>query len=330
MSGPAEGAMARNAEAATQAPQRLPWYLAILHGLGGLLTGGLLIGFLFITLLDDLASPAVGVTGVLLIATATAIAWFRKHLFVRLFALSLSIAGHAAVASYLDESFGFDGLVLGMVLLAIVLYALYSDPLHRFLSVLGTLLLLAAWIVGGDGLNPNALHGLLLLVAAGNLWIFTTPASDRIRPAGYAAAITMLLLPLLSLEDTAIDWRGARIIAVLYAASILWLLQRAHAGFRGPWLAVAAVAALALGAVTTPGLAFAVGLLAIGFWRVERILTALGLLFLPVFLVVFYYNLEISLLEKSFMLLAGGALMLALRQALVIWERKAQRSEGAS
>lgn len=319
--------MPADARTSTQEPRRLPWYVAILHGLGGLLSGGLLIGFLFVSLLEDLAPPVFAITGAVLIASAAAVAWFRKHPFVRLFALSLSIAGHGALASYLEETFDFDGLVLGMVLLAIILYALYRDPLHRFLSVFGTLLLLATWIVDGEGLDPNALHALLLLVSAANLWIFTTPASDRIRPAGYAAAIVMLLLPLMILDGGAIDWRGARIIAVIYAASILWLLQRAYADFRGLWLAVVAVGGVAMGAVTTPGLAFAIGVLVIGFWRGERLLTALGLLFLPVFLIVFYYDLDITLLEKSFMLLAGGALMLGLRQALVFWERTRHRAE---
>jgi len=313
--------MHSSAATQTDAPRTLPWYVAVLHGLGGLFAGGFLISFFFVTLLGDLSPPAFGVTGAILIGGATAVAWFQSHSFVRLFALSFSLAGHAALGSYFEESFEFDGLVAGMVPLSVGLYALYRDSLHRFLSVLGTLVLVAAWILEGETVDPNAVHGILLLVSAATVWSFGAAVPGYVRPAGYAAMIVMLALPLLTLSHGDIDWSAARIVAVLFALAVLWLLRRAYPTFKGVSFAAAAVGAVAVGAVTTPGLGLAAGVLVIGFWRGERLMTALGLLFLPLFLVVFYYDLELSLLQKSFMLMAGGTLMLCLRQALVLWDR---------
>lgn len=309
----------------------LPWFVAVLHGIGGLLSGGFLMGFLATTLLEGMGDWAFGVTGAGLIALATAILRFRSHPFLRLFALSLSLAGHAALSVYLFETFELDGVVAGLVPLAAALYFLYPDSLHRLLSVLGTLTLVAAWILEGGTLDPNAIHGLLLLVAAAAVWCFCGPAPAGARPAGFAAAVVLLLLPLLILvpgDTVAIDWLPARAIAAASGLALLWLIRRNHPGFQGAPLIAAALAVAAAGAVTTPGLAFAVVVLVLGFWRGERILTALGLLFLPLFLIVFYYELEITLLDKSMMLIAGGALFLILRQGLIFRQRRPAATEG--
>ncbi|MCG8593388.1 MAG: DUF4401 domain-containing protein [Kiloniellales bacterium] len=311
--------------AALQAQRGLPWYVALLHGLGGLLAGVLLTGFLAFTLLENLDPPAFGVAGAVLIGTGTAIAGLRSYPFVRLFALSLSLSGHAALGFYLLEEFEFDGLVAALVVLSAGLYLVYRDALHRFLSVLVTLAVVSAWVLSGETVAPNAIHGVLLIVAAAGVWCFSGALSEAVRPIGYAAVVTLLVLPLLVLvprEHADIDWWAARAVAVVSGLFVLGLIRRAYPGFPGAMLSGSALAVAAIGAVTTPGLAFAIAVLVLGFWRGERILTLLGLLFLPLFLIVFYYALEITLLDKSLMLMAGGALFLSLRQGLILWERR--------
>ena len=323
--------MSEAAASPVSAQRGLPWYIALLHGLGGLLAGGLLIGFLSFTLLEDLDPPAFGVAGAVLIAAATAIAGLRSHPFVRLFALSLSLSGHAALSFYLLEAFELDGLVAALVALCAVLYFVYRDELHRFLSVLATLAVVSAWILTGETLGPNTIHGVLLIVAAAGIWCFGGELPVGARPTGYAAVVTLLVLPLLILvprEHADIDWWAARAIAVAGGLFVLWLVRRAYPDIPSALQAGSAFAIAAAGAVTTPGLAFAVAVLVLGFWRGERILTALGLLFLPLFLIVFYYELEITLLDKSLMLMAGGALFLILRQGLIFWERRQTAAGG--
>ncbi len=308
-----------------------PWFVAILYGLGGLISGGFLMAFLAFTLLESLDVWAFGLTGAGLIALATFAVHFWSHPFLRLFALSLSLAGHAATSFYLVDVFELDGLVAGLVALAAGLYLLYRDALHRFLSLLVTLAAVSAWILTGDTLAPNAIHGLLLMVAATSVACFGQESSTGARPAGYAAVVTLLILPLLILvprEHADIEWWAARAIATASGLAVLWLVWRAHPDFRGAPLIAAAFAIAAIGVVTTPGLALAATILVLGFWRGERVLTALGLLFLPVFLIVFYYDLEITLLDKSLMLMAGGALFLTLRQGLIIWERRQATAAG--
>ena len=311
-----------------------PWYVALLHGLGGLIAGFLLLSFLTETVLDDPEDLTFGFTGCLLIAAAAVIARFQSHPFLRLFALSLSLAGYAAFCVYLLKNFDLGTLAATLVLVTAGLYALYRDALHRFFSVLLMLIVLAYWVLEEGGIPADAVHGLLLLAAAATIWAFGTTAAPRAaRAGGYAAMIFLLGLPHLVLfpdVDREIVWWPARIVGAGFALAVLWQIHRAYRAFQGAWLAAATIGVAAVGAATTPGLAFAIGLLALGFWRSERILTALGLLFVPVFIVVFYYDLQLTLLDKSLMLMAGGAALLALRQGLVHWARRRRLAEEAA
>jgi uncharacterized membrane protein len=68
-----------------------------------------------------------------------------------------------------------------------------------------------------------------------------------------------------------------------------------------------------LAAVTTPGVLAAIGLLVLGHARRDALLLAMGTAFFPIFIVVFYYEMEVSLLAKSYILMASGAVLLAAR-----------------
>jgi uncharacterized membrane protein len=58
-------------------------------------------------------------------------------------------------------------------------------------------------------------------------------------------------------------------------------------------------------------------LMLLGFSLGKRPLLALGMLLLAVFLVDYYYSLEVNLLTKSMILVGSGAVLLALRTLLL-------------
>ena len=76
-------------------------------------------------------------------------------------------------------------------------------------------------------------------------------------------------------------------------------------------LLLASTGALLLGLMAAPGMLLAIMLLVLGYARHERLLLATGATLIPVFLFLYYYQLEISLLQKSAALAASGALLLA-------------------
>ena len=57
----------------------------------------------------------------------------------------------------------------------------------------------------------------------------------------------------------------------------------------------------------------AIGLLALGYNYDDRILSGLAYLFLPVFLIMYYYALNVDLVYKSWILAGSGLILLAVR-----------------
>ncbi|WP_299348871.1 DUF4401 domain-containing protein, partial [uncultured Maritalea sp.] len=65
------------------------------------------------------------------------------------------------------------------------------------------------------------------------------------------------------------------------------------------------------------GVLFAVALMALGHVRHDRVLWVIGLIYLPIYLFLFYYSLDVTLLIKSYMLLGSGIAILAARFVLL-------------
>jgi uncharacterized membrane protein len=82
------------------------------------------------------------------------------------------------------------------------------------------------------------------------------------------------------------------------------------------WL-VGGTLLVSLPALLTPGILAAVIMLVLAFQRNNRLLLGLGAAGLVVFLIAFYYHLEVTLLVKSLMLLGTGLLLLGLRAIML-------------
>ncbi|MBI4777851.1 DUF4401 domain-containing protein [Candidatus Desantisbacteria bacterium] len=75
-------------------------------------------------------------------------------------------------------------------------------------------------------------------------------------------------------------------------------------------MVLAILSTILLGIFTTPGILVAIGLLVVGYTFGDRILTVLSYLFLPCFLIVFYYALNIDLAYKSWVVAGSGVILL--------------------
>lgn len=64
------------------------------------------------------------------------------------------------------------------------------------------------------------------------------------------------------------------------------------------------------------GVLFAIALMALGHMRHDKVLWVIGLIYLPVYLFLFYFSLDVTLLAKSYMLLGSGIFILAARFVL--------------
>ena len=301
-----------------QAAPATPWYIKALIGTGAWVAAGFFIAFLLsaklISIRDD---ELLLFWGFAFIGGATVIRRLTRHVFHVQLALALSVAGHIMALGGISD-FRARHLwkaVLAALLLCAALYPLYKDSIHRFLSTLAAVVLICAWLLA-EGMH-HGLHVLVFLEALGIGYLFTSrrvPAA--MRPMAYALAVSLpvtlglMLMPWMKVRTP--WWPSSAILAL----ALVWLYGRLAGGLdqlRREPMVVAICVTLLLGIVSTPGVLAAVWLLVLGYALGDRILLGVGFVFLPAFIVMYYYDLDVSLLAKSGILGATGAVLLGAR-----------------
>jgi hypothetical protein len=151
------------------------------------------------------------------------------------------------------------------------------------------------------------------------------------RPAAYVGATVSLVLTITELSTAIADWMPLAQRIMLAVASVCLLVwahtsqsERSQTRIDGQtpreaddrrfvW---AAGAVILLGLVTAPGILCAALIVGLGLWRHRTWLTGLGAVGLTAHMVTYYYQLDITLLEKSGVLVASGLVLLGLRWVL--------------
>jgi len=309
-----------------------PWYVRALLGASAWLAALFVLVFIGITLRIN-SAQTIFLLGVVLIATATAGRRFWEQIFLNQLLLAASFAGQAMVIGGIAKDGNDTGAAVATVILEIALLVLYRDATHRFLSTL--IAVVAALVVCSELHLPNLIHLLIILAAVGALltWeneteLITSGRGDLFRPVGYALVVALLMLPLLSvmtgawhplggdfLPHRATWWFSSAGLLALAVALEFRILRSYGVPADSPsaLMLFAVTFLLALFLLRAPGITAALLILLIGFHRGNRILMGLALLFLPLFLVFFYYNLQQTLLLKSLTLMTSGATLLIVR-----------------
>jgi uncharacterized membrane protein len=89
-----------------------------------------------------------------------------------------------------------------------------------------------------------------------------------------------------------------------------------------PWILVL-TSLLIFPSTRMPGILGGLLVLLLGYWRDDRSMLGLGMVFWVFFLGAYYYTMELDLLEKSIALLATGLLLFLLRHILLRFAREA-------
>jgi len=302
--------------------ERTPYYIRALVAVGAWVAAGFFVAFLIASNVIGDESEAV-VWGLVFIAAATVLRRFVKSLFPVQLALALSVAGHAMVLFGVFESFHHELWPVPLVaaVLSAVLYPLYRDTVHRFLSTLLVTGTLAGWFLSDNELH-HCIHLLVIAEVVGAGVLFTRARLPRaLRPLAYGLAVSLCMTAtfvLIPREHLATPWWPS---SVVLALGLVWLYQWIAGGpehLRDESILIAVVATLVLGAATPGllGMLAALGLVALGHARDDRMLTALGLVFMPVFIVGYYYSLNTTLIVKSGVLFGSGAVLLVARAYL--------------
>lgn len=300
-----------------------PWYVKFVSGLGAWLAAMTFVGFLGCSNLLELEGASSYVTGTLFLVTGVLL--YRNvdwtQIFFSQLALAGSLVGQTILVATFTETADLPGAALGYGLLVVPpLYWLYDSGVHRFLTSVAALTMGAAAFGEVQPVwGQTVLFG-VELAAIGAIFSGGTilPLGWRVwlRPFGYAAVVSVIwsssaffLLDYLEMQ-TLVVHRG------LAAATLLYLAYEAVREGGSEWLEAAfwgGAAAVALAVFSTPGLLVAMIVLFLGLWRGSAALSTLGVVSLAYYLWAFYYSIDMTLLAKSGVLVASGAILLALR-----------------
>lgn len=325
-------AEAVRAAVATAAGPDTPCYLRAATGFGAWLTSGamiLAVGFALAQAFGDdrLPTTAAGF-GVILAVGAVVLHRAGGGAFAGQFAVATALAAQVLIAGGVGgevESLGVMAAVAAAV--AGVLAAGLRDPEHQFLAA-GFAVGIVPWALLENEV-PHA-DGLLILATLPPAVALLVRPPARVDLRGLALAL--LLVPLASLTVSGLLEVGDevdRLPSAVYAVgllAVLGLLWRAAAPDRRPLVLVGGAVAVGLGAITAAGVLGSLLLLTLAYLLGSRMLAALGAVAHVWFVWRFYYDLELTLLEKSGTLAAAGLLLLALWWA---WSRIAPKVEAA-
>jgi len=307
-----------------------PWYIRLLLGIAGWLGS---FGMLLFELLD--AGPAgMVVTGIVLCAVATGLARIRgANDFLTQFAFAISLAGQAAVllgvGQLSDES--ISSLAAATVLLGAVLFVAVPQLGHRvWCAALAALAL--GWI--GRSWLLWQLAPLPLTALLAWLWLseferarFAAPK----RAGGYGILFALLVmftaaqwLPLSLLLDEPQSTlavpplllpAASAAYGLVLLGSVVLLLRREEVALDSAEgrSAIALTLPLAAACYFAPGLSPFLLSLILGFANGNRVLQGLSVMALLLYLGRYYYLLDLTLLDKSLLLIALGAVLLCAR-----------------
>ncbi|MDX3987083.1 MAG: GDYXXLXY domain-containing protein [Achromobacter sp.] len=306
-----------------------PWYVQCLLGLSAWLATLLLLVFVAFSGIVTSEEGAL-VAGLVLCGAGVAVLRSDAGPFWRQCGTAMAFTGQILIIYGLSSSTSFTSACLFVLLLAAVVYALGPDVILRFLS--GLLIAAAGAALIWRGLSPELMRDDLLdawlyfdagragfvwlpiAVIGAWAWAFLLSVQGMVWLAGGISALHLPAMWKLNPQGALLVVAGALLPAAA-ALAVLW--PRRHVLTGGvTWGVPIALLALALFWLPSPGVGFALAWLLLGFGLNQLRLVIFGLLSLLAYLGVYYYQLDVPLLQKA-LWLGGGALLLFVLRGLV-------------
>lgn len=295
-----------------------PWYMQLVLGLGAWITAiaALFFAAVVMDLVFDIDQPdlAVAIAGA---AVFVGSLWLLRHRPHGAFTAHAAVAFATAGTLLFAAGVGFPADSLAWAAVATLPFAAAAvwqqrSVLLQFLVVSITLILVtvAAWERWDERITDLP----AVFIPFGVALLLYPPRYD-VRPAAFA----LLVLPMVfDIAAAGLDagrtlWFGWPAQGVLLAvfAFLFALNWRRLADRQGRLLAAAAAIAIAIATFLLPtGASGALVLLALAYTLGSRTLAAIGTLLEVYFIWSFYWDLQESLLVKSVILMAAGAVLL--------------------
>lgn len=330
-----------------------PWYVQCILGLSAWLATLLLLVFVAFSGIINSEEGAL-VAGLVLCAAGVAVLRSDAGPFWRQCGTAMAFAGQILIIYGMSSSTSFASACLFVLLMATAVYALGPDVILRFLS--GGLIALAGagliWrILAPELLREDMIDSLLYLdmaraafiwlpIAVTGAWataVILTLAhrlggkrGHALQPLAWAfllsvqgmvwlaSGLSVLQLPAMWQlhPQTALLVCAGAVLPAAAAMAVLW--PRRHVLTPGViWGVPIALLLLALFWLPSPGVGFALAWLLLGFGLNQLGVTIFGVLSLLAYLGVYYYQLDVPLLQKALWLGGGAVLLFVLR--VLVW-----------
>ena len=319
-----------------------PWYIRVMQGFAGWLGALFLLCFVGISLWSGMAESALMVVGLF----NCGVAWLifnnmKNSEFMTQFALAVSFSGQMLFVIGLFLSLEFHepsaAIFCGIAFFEVLLALLISNFIHRVVSSFAALisLSLAMGYVGWYELVLAMTAAVFALVWLNEIRF--AAYAHVLQPVGYGFTFALLSLTGSRLyyydiwglfgyggyNDQAAMWLSAPWLCTAGISAVLsyvvyQLLMREQVAVISKIGGVAIIGTLLLAVLSwwAPSIVIALMIVLVGFAAGNRVLLGLGIVGLGLFLSHYYYQLQATLLTKSFVLAVSGLTLLVARIAL--------------
>lgn len=303
-----------------------PWYVRVLIGGGAWVASWMVLGVLALSrVLDDHGAL---VFGVFFYGGAVALRWLTRGDFTQQLSLAFGLAGAVMVAfGVADATRGDEVVAIAACLLGCLTLAVFPDVLARFL---GAVTAAAAGVLFfyEVKLGPDVAVAFIGALA-GLTWqleprLLANPWTRHAqRPAAWGLLVTFLFAMLTTVFGSG-DWlhlgpfvSGSAAVALVVVIVAVAREHGAKLTSEPVLVALALSVALAVASFRSPGVVAALYAMVLAFHRRSPVMLGVGMVFLVVFAVHFYFRMEVSLLSRGLLLLASGVVLFVARAYVV-------------
>lgn len=314
-----------------QQDKELPLYLRALVGVGALIVSCCFMGVITYLLTDKWTFIF---PGVLFIASAIGLLKLSgddntiKNSVLMQSSFAFMATGKLLFTMGMVHSIGSDwGSTIALLIVTAATYHVYCMSIDRFLStfsVFFSILVNIIWYTDLAGSKELLLNVFMALQVAGAAVLIANVKITRdYIPLMYGLLFSLCASTVLLASYSKLgywsheDFINITFINLLFTlgliAAIIWIAGGKIEKLKSEPFMLALLGTVLLGFISAPGIILSIILMVVGYAKHEKFMVAMGALLVPVFLYFYYYNLDMSLMEKSGILAGSGAVLLVAR-----------------
>ncbi len=297
----------------------MPWYVKMVVGVGAWITAvvAMLLGGAIVMLLMKIESAlALAVIGAAYLALGL---WLLRQVDAGLFATQMGIATAAAGAALVSAGFAGEAeeVWVGLPVSAVVAVVIFLLTTNKTLQFLAAALVAAIFVITLEVERvPYALDIVALATPVG-LYLLLNPPQRDLAPAAIVLLLTFPLFSVFIAPDTVFARNidiGGWVARAIHIVLFIWLVdgyRRQRGRAIDQRVATFVAAAILVCLLLPPGGSAALLLMAFAYVTGSMSFATLGIVLQAQFIFRYYYSLEMTLLNKSLLLMAVGVVLLS-------------------